>query len=556
MSNAGFWHNLFSPEGFMPRRFCGLWTPGEIYLHNTSDFLIWSAYLAIPVILLLFAWKRKHELPFRALFVLFGLFIVSCGTTHFMEIVMFYYPVYRLAGLLKFITAVVSWATVISLVPAVPRALAMRSPDALEIEVRERTAQLEEANRAKDDLLVREQSARREAEEARHEAEEARELAENANRAKDEFLMTLSHELRTPLNAIQGWTSLLRTKNLDETMTDQAMEVIERNCWAQVRLVDDILEVSRIITGKLVIESNPVELAPLVRAAYGSVEPAARAKGVELKVELEDSHALVSGDAARLQQVVWNLLSNAIKFTPKGGQVSVALRRRDSFAEIEVRDSGEGIEPEFLPHVFDRFRQADSSSTRSYGGLGLGLAIVRHLVEMHGGQVEARSEGKGQGATFSVLLPLRAVGAPSLSFFQAPAQAGEDGHNLSILSGLNIVVVDDEAEARGLVSTILQLHGAQTRMAGSTAQAWQELENWNADLLVSDVGMPGENGYQLMKRIRASGAHRDITALALTAYVSAGDRQQAMEAGFDSHLSKPVMPDSLVAEIARLAGRK
>ncbi len=554
MSDAGFWHNLFSPEGFMPRRFCGLWTPGEIYLHNASDFLIWSAYLAIPIILLLFAWKRKQELPFRSLIVLFGLFIVSCGTTHFMEIVMFYYPVYRLAGLLKFITAVISWATVISLIPAIPRALAMKSPDALEIEVRDRTAELEKANRAKDELLVREQTARREAEEARHEAEEARELAENANRAKDEFLMTLSHELRTPLNAIQGWTSLLRTKNLDETMRDQAMEVIERNCWAQVRLVDDILEVSRIITGKLVIESNPVELAPLVRAAYGSVEPAARAKGVELKVELEDLHALVSGDAARLQQVVWNLLSNAIKFTPKGGQVSVALRRRDSFAEIEVRDSGEGIAPEFLPHVFDRFRQADSSSTRSYGGLGLGLAIVRHLVEMHGGQVEARSDGKGHGATFSVLLPLRAVAAPPLSF---PAPTGNGAHSEEdILSGLHILVVDDEAEARGLVSTILQLHGAQTRMAGSTAEAWQELEDWHPNLLVSDVGMPGENGYQLIRRIRMGGAQRDIPAVALTAYASAGDREQAMKAGFNSHLSKPVMPDSLVAEVARLAGRK
>lgn len=394
MSDPGFWHNLFSPAGFMPRRSCGVWTKGEIYLHNSSDFLIWAAYLAIPIVLLYFVFRRREGLPFRNLFLLFGMFIVSCGTTHFMEIVMFYYPIYRIAGLLKFFTAVISWATVVALAPAIPRALAMRSPDALESEVVARTHELQLLNAQKDDLLRSEQEARREvealhreAESARREAERLRAEAEGNNRAKDEFLMTLSHELRTPLNTILGWSSLIRTGKLDEETQAQALEVIERSCQTQTRLVDDILEVSRIITGKMVIESSPLQVAPVVQAAYISAEPAARAKGLQLSLDIEDPAALVLGDSARLQQIVWNLLSNAIKFTPKGGEVKVTLRRVDSMSQIEVRDSGEGIAPEFLPHVFDRFRQADSSMTRQHGGLGLGLSIVRHLVEMHGGLV-------------------------------------------------------------------------------------------------------------------------------------------------------------------------
>jgi len=554
MSDPGFWHNLFSPAGYMPRRTCGIWTPGEIWLHNASDFLIWSAYLAIPLVLLYFVFKRKEGLPFRTLFLLFGLFIVSCGTTHFMEIVMFYYPVYRIAGLLKFFTAVISWATVVALAPAIPQALSMRSPDALESEVLARTQELQVLNAQKDELLRSEQEARLEAERLRLEAERLREQAEGNNRAKDEFLMTLSHELRTPLNTILGWSSLIRTEKLDPETHDQALETIERSCWAQTRLVDDILEVSRIITGKMVIESRPLEVTPVVRAAFASAEPAARAKNVDLSLHIEDPNAIILGDDARLQQVVWNLLSNAIKFTPKGGKVQVTLSREDSMSQIEVRDSGEGIAPEFLPHVFDRFRQADSSMTRAHGGLGLGLSIVRHLVEMHGGHVRVESEGLGRGAAFIVSLPLRAVADVDLPTEEiSPAQSNENG----ALTGVRILVVDDELEARRLVATILNLHGAQTRLAASVAEAWEQLEEWKPDVLVSDIGMPRENGYQLLERVRQTpSSFQRIPALALTAYASAGDRERAQRAGFHTHLAKPVVPDTLLREVARLTGRE
>ncbi len=551
LSSPGFWRNLFSTDGYMPRRVCGIWTPGEIWLHNASDFAIWAAYLAIPVVLLYFVFRRKATLPFRSLFILFGMFIVSCGTTHFMDIVMFYHPVYRLAGLIKFVTAVVSWATVLALAPAIPRALSMRSPDELEGEVRARTAELHLLNAQKDDLLRSEQEARREAESARGEAERLREEAEGNNRAKDEFLMTLSHELRTPLNVIVGWSSLLRSGQLDDGAREQALESIERNCWAQTRLVDDILEVSRIITGKMVIESMPLELAPVVSAAYTSAEPAARAKNVRLALDIEDKDALVLGDAARLQQVVWNLLSNAIKFTPKSGEVRLTLRRDHSTSVIEVQDSGEGIAPEFLPHVFDRFRQADSSMTRAHGGLGLGLSIVRHLVEMHGGTVRVESEGLGRGAKFTVSLPIRAVaeGHKEEAHAAPPTQGGA-------LRDLRVLVVDDEPEARALVTTILKMHGAQTRAAASVGEAWGVLQEWKPDVLVSDIGMPSENGYQLMERIRQTpSSFQRLPALALTAYAGATDRERAHNAGFNAHLAKPLTPMALLRELTQLTGR-
>jgi signal transduction histidine kinase len=409
------WLRLFDPAGFVPRAQCGNWTPALIRLHNVSDFLIWAAYLAIPVVLVRFAYQRRHELPFRQVFWLFGLFIVACGTTHLMDVILFYNPLYRLAGAVKLVTAAASWGTVIALIPIVPQALAMRSPAALQREVDERkraeeevrvlnaqleqrvqertaelrgiNAQLEEANREKDTLLRNEQSLREE--------------AEHANRVKDEFLATLSHELRTPLNSIYGWTQLLRGGKLDDETTEQALDTIERSTRAQVQLIDDLLDVSRIITGKLALDMQPVDLAPVIEAALSSARPAAEAKNIEINALLSHEAGLVSGDPHRLQQIVWNILSNALKFTPRGGTIGISLRRVDSQVEIEVTDNGQGIEPEFLPYIFERFRQADSTSTRRYGGLGLGLAIVRHLVESHGGTVEARSGGIGQGAVFS-----------------------------------------------------------------------------------------------------------------------------------------------------------
>jgi signal transduction histidine kinase len=416
-----FWGRLFDPTGFVPRAECGEWTPALIRLHNVSDFFIWTAYLAIPVVLVRFAYARRRELPFRQLFGLFGLFILACGTTHLMDIVLFYNPLYRLSGAVKLITAAASWGTVVALVSVVPAALAMRSPQELEREinerekaeaevrllnsqleerVRERTFELESAYREKEELLAREQQARRE--------------AEAASKYKDEFLATLSHELRTPLNSILGWTSLLRTGKLDVAMTEQALETIERSTRVQTRLVEDILDVSRVMAGSLQLETEPVDIASIVRASEVAVRPAAEAKNIRIEMDVPEEPCVVRGDVPRLQQVVWNLLSNAIKFSPVGSVVGVQVARSREQVLVTVRDSGEGIAPEFLPHVFDRFRQADSSSTRRHGGLGLGLAVVRMLVEMHGGSVEAQSGGVGQGATFTVTLPLfDAAAAPA-----------------------------------------------------------------------------------------------------------------------------------------------
>lgn len=565
MDTLDFWQNLFNPAGFMPRRICGVWSPGLIWLHNASDFLIWAAYLAIPIILVRFVWRRQHELPFHQVFWLFGMFIVACGTTHLMEVVMFYWPVYRVAGLIKFVTAVVSWATIAALIPILPKALAMRSPEVLQSEIEEReraeaevrrlneeledrvrarTAELEAANLAKDELLKREEAARLE-------AEHNRELAEAANRAKDEFLMTLSHELRTPLNAIQGWVTLLRGGRLDPQTAEKAMETIERNTWTQTRLVSDILEVSRIITGKLMLDLGPVEMRPVVEAALETAAPTAEAKGICISTHWETERALVSGDAERLQQIAWNLLSNAVKFTPRGGKIDVILRRHGSHVQIVVTDTGEGIDPEFLPHVFDRFRQADSSATRQHGGLGLGLAIVRHLVEMHGGEVQVDSPGRGQGATFTVSLPLRAVAGvvPDQLPDQSPSSQADTN-----LGGMRILVVDDEAEARTLVATILALEGAQIRTAGSVPEALEVVESWSPEFIVSDLGMPGQDGYELIRLLRLH-EDRHIPAIALTAYASARDKDQALSAGYDAHLAKPVLPETLTAEILRLGSK-
>ncbi len=505
LGDLSFWSNLISADGFTARRFCGgAWSQELIWLHNTSDFFIWLSYVLIPIVLVRFAYARRHELPFRHVFLLFGMFIILCGTTHFMEILMFYWPVYRLAGLIKFATAVISCATVAALVPIIPKALAMKSPDVLEAEVAARTAELRDANAAKDELLQSEQKARLDAEIARNEAEMAQRTAETANRAKDEFLMTLSHELRTPLNAIQGWASLLSSGKLDEETAMQAVETIERNAWTQTQLIADILEVSRIITGKMVLDLHPIDPAPIVTAALKAVEPAAQARNIVLESHLEGEPLLVSADSARMQQIVWNLLSNAIKFTPRGGKVSLALQRRDSFVEIMVKDTGEGIAPEFLPHVFDRFRQADSSDTRIHGGLGLGLAIVRHLTELHGGTVRAESPGLGQGATFIVSIPIRAVASqPELPRLGSERQA-RSTVNPHALSGLKILVVDDEEEARTLVNTILTLHGAQTFVTSGAEEALNKLTAWEPDVLISDIGMPGQNGYQLIENVRHS----------------------------------------------------
>jgi PAS domain S-box-containing protein len=390
----------------------------------------------------------------------------------------------------------------------------------------------------------------------------ARTEAENANRLKDEFLATVSHELRTPLNAILGWARLLHTGQLDEDARKRAVETIERSAVAQGQLIEDILDVSRIITGKLRLEVAPVDIGRVVAEAVESVRPSADAKQVRLQTVLDTRTNIIRGDAHRLQQILWNLLSNAIKFTPKGGRVHVAISRVASHVEIAVNDTGQGIKREFLPYVFDRFRQADSSSVRTHGGLGLGLAIVRHLTELHGGTVSAASPGEGQGATFTVLLPVPAVHdetqrqRPQVATL--PAVGGKlvmpDG---AVLKGVRVLVVDDEADARDLLGVVLNKCGAEVRIAASTREALTILNEWTPDVLVSDIGMPGEDGYELIHQVRARShnAGGSIPAAALTAYATAEDRLRVLTAGFQIHVAKPVEPVELIAVVASLAGK-
>jgi len=393
--------------------------------------------------------------------------------------------------------------------------------------------------------------------------QQAESLAE-ANRLKDEFLAIVSHELRTPLNAILGWSQMLRYRKFDEAKVAQALETIERNAKLQKQLIEDLLDVSCTIQGKLNLTVAPTNLVPLIEAAIETLQTAADAKAIQVKFLVDDSVALVSGDANRLQQVVWNLLSNAIKFTPQGGRVEIRLskgERRDSssspVAYIQVSDSGIGIKAEFLPYVFDRFRQENSSITRCYGGLGLGLAIVRDLVELHGGTVQADSPGEGQGTTFTVRLPLIKGERQEAGGERSDSSLLTLTPSASLLTGLQILVVDDDTDTREFLVTALTEYGANVTAAASANEALKALERLKPDVLVSDIGMPAEDGYVLIRRVRnlESKQPRDIPAVALTAYARESDLAKAVDAGFQMHLSKPIEPNELVAVVAQLARR-
>jgi signal transduction histidine kinase/ActR/RegA family two-component response regulator len=373
-------------------------------------------------------------------------------------------------------------------------------------------------------------------------------VAETATRARDEFLASVSHELRTPLTSIIGWIQLLREET-DPAQVIEGLETIDRNARAQSRLIEDILDFSRINAGKLRLDVRPIELIDVIGAAVEIVRPAADAKGVSLETVLDPSSGLVSGDADRLQQVVWNLLSNAVKFTPRGGRVQVRLERVTSHSELTVSDTGEGISKEFLPFVFDRFSQADSTSSRKHGGLGLGLGIVRHLVELHGGTVQAFSSGLGEGSTFVVRLPL--IVAQPVSHVVEHGASGRA--ELSDLTGVAVLVAEDNDDARKLLTTIFERCGATVEAAESVPAALERLSRFRPDIIVSDIEMPGEDGYSLITKVRAQEtADRRIPAIALTAYTRSPDRVRALAAGFQMHMGKPVEPAELVAAVKSL----
>jgi signal transduction histidine kinase/DNA-binding response OmpR family regulator len=413
---------------------------------------------------------------------------------------------------------------------------------ALQQEIAERKQAEEERAR----MLVRAQAARAE--------------AEQANRMKDEFLATLSHELRTPLTAILGWSHLLRSGKFDGENVLRGLDTIERNARSQSRLIDDLLDVSRIITGKLSLDVTAVNLVAVVGSVIESTRPAAEAKRIELSAKLDPSVGQVTGDASRLQQVVWNLVSNAVKFTPEEGRVEVRLERAGVGARLTVSDTGQGIAGQFLPHVFERFRQADGTTTRRFGGLGLGLAIARHLVELHGGTIEAHSDGEDRGTTFTVTLPSASPARARDAEAKVSSPDGDEAHALPcspVLDGLCILIVDDEADTREMIAEVLTQCGAVVKSCGSADEALPVLAEGSTDLLISDIGMPGMDGYEFIKRVRGmnqQGGDR-IPAVALTAYASAQDREQALAAGFHQHLTKPLDPEELIAVVANISGR-
>ncbi len=446
-----------------------------------------------------------------------------------------------------FLTAYESEADVVDVLSSGANDYVRKPYDAAELKARVRTlVRLVRAHRERVQLLASER--------------EARLLAEQSNRAKDEFLSVVSHELRTPLNAVLGWARLLSNGmargDLRPEATVRGLKTIERNALAQAQLIEDLLDVSRIATGKLSLVVESVALVEIVEGAIESVRPALEAKGLSIEQDLQPGDAAISGDPNRLRQVVWNLLSNAIKFTPKGGRVTAILRRLDGHVELSVRDTGQGIRPEFLPRMFGRFEQQDASSTRERGGLGLGLSICRDIVALHGGTIRAHSEGEGKGSTFTVEFP---VSGPT-----ARARAASPRRALPVdmpresppeIAGLKVLVVDDEADAREFVAFVLERSGAKAMAVGSAREAMDALERERWDVLLSDLGMPEEDGYSLIRRIRArpDTAGGLIPAAVLTAYVGAEDRRRALDAGYQMHVAKPVEPEEILTVVAALA---
>ncbi|MEH1803910.1 hybrid sensor histidine kinase/response regulator [Nostoc sp.] len=712
MSNiiSELWTNFLTSESFIPHGHCYLWQTNLVWLHILSDAFIALAYYSIPATLFYFVRKRK-DLPFDWIFLLFSGFIVACGTTHLMEIWTLWHPTYWVSGFLKAVTATISVITALELVPLVPQALALPSPAQLEqanqelqTQITERLSVEEELRKYQNHLeemvavrtneitktneqLQQEILERQRILEILRQSEEryrylaeaipqlvwttkpngecdffnqnwceytgltleeslgsgwlaalhpddvqradkvwsdavknntiynneyrfkratdgsyrwqlarglplkdeqgfvvkwfgtctdiheqkqileerahlleleqvARAKAETANRIKDEFLAVLSHELRTPLNAILGWSKLLQTRRLDQTKTSEALATIERNATLQVQLIEDLLDISRILQGKLTLNITKINLKSTILSALQTMQLAAETKLIEVNTVFEPGVGQIMGDSTRLQQVVWNLLSNAIKFTPRGGKVEVRLQETDGYAQIILSDTGKGISADFLPFVFDYFRQADSTSTRKFGGLGLGLAIVRNIIEMHGGIVKADSHGEGKGAIFTISLPLLPDASSRLTDEKNyPAFLATKSLPLN---DIRILVVDDDTDSRDFVAFVLEQDGAFVMTASCADEALQNLAEVKLDVLVSDISMPDMDGYMLIHEVRTRTPEQggQIPAIALTAFARSNDHEKALNAGFQMHLSKPLNPEKLIAAIVKLMERK
>lgn len=575
---TAFWDRLLDSSSYIPHGHCYLWQTGLVWLHITGDALIALSYYSIPITLVFFV-RQRRDLPFEWIFLLFGVFIISCGTGHLLDIWTLWHPDYWISGGLKAVTAIVSVLTAVELYPLIPKALALPSPtqlaltnqalqvqigerrqaelelkryqDQLEELVAQRTAELTVINEQLQQEIIERQRIQEERELLLQREQAAREQAESANRVKDEFLAVLSHELRTPLNPILGWTKLLQRQQLTPEKAAIALDTIERNAKLQAQLIEDLLDISRIMGGKLTLNAAATDLKTVVLAAISTISLAAEAKQIQIETQFEAEVGQVLGDAGRLQQLVWNLLSNAVKFTPEGGRVEVSLTHRTNertdLATITIRDTGKGIGAAALPRVFDRFWQEDSTNTREFGGLGLGLAISRQIVELHGGIITAESAGEGQGATFTVSLPLcatPAVVAPERSGFE------ED----STLAGLHILVIDDSCDSREFAAFALSQAGSKVTAVDSAKAALKVLSNSCPDVIVCDIGLPEMSGYEFIQQVRSRPADQGggVVAIALTSYASDDDQKHAIESGFHQHLSKPVEPERLIKTIAAI----
>jgi signal transduction histidine kinase len=518
--------SLFHPHGY-----CYLWIPSLVTTHVVSDLLIGFSYVAISLTLVWLVWRARRGLPFSWIFIAFGAFIVACGATHFMEVWTLWQPVFWLAADVKIVTAGASVATALVLPPLVPKVLGIIQAARLS---EERRIELE-CTQAELEGRVRERTA---------DLATALQRAEAANHTKEAFLATVSHELRTPLSAILGWADILERRP-DLTLLKRALPVIRRNAEAQSRVVADLVDVSSIAAGKMRLDPQTTDLSTVVTNTVDVARPAAEAKRLTVNVTVVPS-IVVWADPARLQQIIWNLLSNAVKFTPEGGSIRVAAITSDGNARIEVSDTGVGIDPRFIPSMFQRFSQADSSTTRGYHGLGLGLAIVRHLVELHGGSVRAESAGPGRGATFVVDIPLQLYG-------QLPLQEPEMFEPID-LRGLRVLVVDDDADSRETVSVILEAAGAATIRAHSAISGLERVMDESVDVIVSDISMPDRDGVAFIEDVRrlSDPKRRQIPAVALTAFAREEDRRRVLSAGYQKHVAKPVTANQLVQSIASL----
>ena len=526
---------LFHPHGY-----CYLWQPGLVAAHVISDALIGLSYVAISGTLIFLVWRARRLLPFSWIFVSFGVFIVACGVTHLMEVWTLWTPLFWLAADAKIVTAVASVATALVLPPLLPKILDVihraqvseqrrvdleRAHAELEQRVAERTAQLQIAL----------------------------ERAHDAARSKEAFLSIVSHELRTPLNAIVGWARMLNAGPNEESFVRRGLAVIDRNAGIQAQLVEDLLDVSQLSAGTLRLTREPVDLVGVVSDAIEVVRPAADSKQVAISWHKPSSMVSMTGEPRRLQQIVWNLLSNAVKFTPSGGQITIKVTQEQSDATIEIQDNGIGIEPAFMPQLFERFTQGDSSSTREHHGVGLGLAIARQMVELHGGTISARSDGPGRGATFSVTLPMRAqrqTEPPTPT--AAPRIRGS-----ADLTGARVLVVDDDADARETLALMLARSGASVTTAASADEAFDQLRAGTFDVLLSDLAMPSRDGYSLIEQVRRANddALRRTPAIAVSAHAREDERAKAIAAGFHLHVAKPVGPHELIGAVGALLSR-